>query len=280
MPVAHVDGFDLHYESKGEGEPLFLMQGFAGGHRGWFRQTRAFAKSYRVIVVGNRGIGSKGRSAKSYTMRTLADDMIGLMDYLGIEKAHILGLSMGGMIAQEVAIEYPERVMKLVLASTAADADRPYTDEEIELVFRHQRSPRMREVLGLGQGEFKVDIDNVDVMRFFATVTELGFNKRMYRLLVIPFQRIYARRIGVEAITEQFRAVLSCDTFDRLHRIKAPTLVIHGAEDKLIPPIAADVIADRIPDSKLVKAEGGSHSIHMEMPRRFNQEVLDFLQGI
>ena len=276
MPKAHVNGIDLYYESKGEGEPLFLIQGFAGGHRGWFLQTRAFAKSYKLIVAGNRGIGSKGHTEKGYTIKTLADDMIGLMDYLGIDKAHILGLSMGGIIAQEIAIEYPERVMKVVLASTLADADRPYTDEEIELIFRHQRTPKMLEVLGLGEGEFKVDIETVDVMRFFNTVTELGFNKSIYRL-IIPFQRIYARRIGAEAIMEQLRAVQRCDTFDRLHKIKAPTLVICGTEDRLISPISSDVIADRVPDSKLVKIEGGSHSIHMEMPRRFNREVLDFL---
>jgi pimeloyl-ACP methyl ester carboxylesterase len=276
MPKAHVNGIDLYYESKGDGEPLFLIQGFAGGHRGWFLQTRAFAKSYRVIVAGNRGIGSKGHTEKGYTIKTLADDMIGLMDFLGIEKAHILGLSMGGIITQEIAIEYPERVMKVVLASTLADADRPYTDEEIELIFRHQRTPRMLEMFGLGEGEFKVDIETVDVMRFFNTVTELGFNKNIYRF-IIPFQRIYARRIGAEAITEQLRAVMRCDTFDRLHKIKAPTLVTCGTEDRLISPISSDVIADRVPDSKLVKIEGGSHSVHMEMPRRFNKEVLDFL---
>ena len=135
----------------------------------------------------------------------------------------------------------------------------------------------MLEVLGLAEGEYKVDIDKVDVMRFFNTVNELGFNKRIYRLLIIPFQRIYASRIGVEAITEQFRAVLSCDTFDRLHEIKAPTLVICGTEDRLISPISSEVIANRITDSKLVKIEDGSHSIHIEMPRRFNKEVLDFL---
>ena len=279
MPRAHVNGIDPYYESKGEGEPLFLIQGFAGGHRGWFLQTRAFAKSYRVIMAGNRGIGSKGHAEKGYTIKKLADDMMGLMDYLGIETAHILGLSMGGIITQEVAIGYPERVMKLVLASTLADADRPYTDEEIELVFRHQRTPKMQEVLGLGEGEFKVDIDKVDVIGFFNTVTELGFNKSIYRLLIIPFQRIYVRRIGVEAITEQFRAVLSCDTFDRLHKIKAPTLVIYGTEGRVISPISSEVIANRVPDSKLVKMKGGSHSIHMEMPRRFNREVLDFLRA-
>jgi pimeloyl-ACP methyl ester carboxylesterase len=142
MPKAYVNGTSLYYSAKGEGEPLLLMQGFAGGHRGWFLQMRAFARKYRVVTSDTRGIVRKGDAAKDYTLKTLADDTVGLMDYLGIEKAHMLGVSMGGMIAQQVAMDYPERVMRLVLACTLADADRPYTDEETELLAGHCPKPR------------------------------------------------------------------------------------------------------------------------------------------
>ncbi|MCP3681328.1 MAG: alpha/beta hydrolase, partial [bacterium] len=172
------------------------------------------------------------------------------------------GMSMGGMITQEVAIRYPERVMAIILAATSTDADRPYTEEEIEKLAGYQGNPKMREVLCLEEGEYKANIDNVDVVKFFSIVTELGFNKRIYRMLIKPAQKIYARRIGADVIREQFRAVLSLDTLDRLHMIEAPTLVICGTEDKIIPTSASEILASKIPNAKLVKIEKGSHSIH------------------
>jgi pimeloyl-ACP methyl ester carboxylesterase len=115
MPKANIHGINLYYQVHGEGAPLVMVQGFGGGHRGWFFQTRAFKKYFQVIIFDNRGIGRSDKAPGQYTVRDLADEAIGLMDYLHIDKAHILGMSMGGMVAQELAINYPDRLKKLVL---------------------------------------------------------------------------------------------------------------------------------------------------------------------
>ncbi|MCK5654501.1 MAG: alpha/beta fold hydrolase, partial [Dehalococcoidia bacterium] len=121
MPKAKVNEVNIDYAVHGQGEPLVLIQGLGGPRSGWIFQTRAFGKYYRVITFDNRGVGKSDKPGGSYTVRTMADDTIALLDYLGVDKAHVLGISLGGMIAQEIAINYPERVRKLILACTAAE---------------------------------------------------------------------------------------------------------------------------------------------------------------
>jgi len=267
MAIAQVNGINLYYEIRGQGEPLFLIQGFAGGHRGWFFQKRAFAKKYMVIAADSRGVGSAGNSEGDFTLRTLADDIVGLMDHLDIEKAHVLGMSMGGMVAQEFAINYPQRLLKLILAST-------YTNgEEAKNI-----SAGMIRALGVGDNPSEKDVENIDVVSFVSGMTGLSYNRRLYKALLIPSTKIYARFRGFGRLMNIFRASSTCDTVDRLHLIKAPTLIICGSDDKVVPPIASDILASKVPNSKLVKLENGSHAIHMEMHRRFNREVLSFLK--
>jgi pimeloyl-ACP methyl ester carboxylesterase len=119
MPTTSVNGIKLYYEVHGKGKPFILIQGLGGGHQAWFLQVQALKKHFRVITFDNRGTGrSKQLSGEPYTIKTMADDVIGLMDDLGFDKAHILGLSLGGMIAQEIAISYPHRVDKIILCNT------------------------------------------------------------------------------------------------------------------------------------------------------------------
>lgn len=125
MPKAKINGININYEVHGHGEPLVLIMGGICEHRGWMFQTCAFKKYYRVITFDNRGIGKSDRpgGCVAYSMKIMADDVVGLMDHLGIEKAHVLGVSLGGMIAQVLAINYPDRINKLILASTFARRD-------------------------------------------------------------------------------------------------------------------------------------------------------------
>jgi 3-oxoadipate enol-lactonase len=195
----------------------------------------------------------------------MVDDTLALMDHLGIDKAHILGYSMGGIIAQELVINYPERVRKLILASTLSTI--------------HQVASEMLEALGLGEDFSEEDVRSADIGKALSSLLANSFNSRLYRMILAPIAPIYTRLIGLEGLRGQLEAVAGCNTLDRLQTIEAPTLVIVGTGDKAAPPRSSEVIASRIPNAKLVKVEGGSHGYIWEMPGRFNKAVLDFLRG-
>ncbi len=270
MPKTKVSGINIRYKVDGEGEPLILIMGFGGGRHAWFFQTRAFKKYYKVITFDNRGVGKTDKPSSPYTMRAMADDTIGLMDYLGIDRAHILGFSLGGMIAQEVALNYPERVRKLILASTLAGREGEMREITSEIL----------KAFGLREDFLEEDIRSVDITKFMRTLLAVAFNMRLYRIVfLVPIAKFYARLVDFKGLIGQLAAGASCNTLDRLHTIEAPTLVITGTGDRAAPPRSSDVIASRIPNAKLVKVEGGSHGFIMEMPGRFNKEVLDFLKG-
>ena len=271
MPRAFINGVNICYNIDGSGEPLFLIQGLTGGRNDWFFQMRSFKKHYRVVTFDNRGAGSTDKPDESYDIRTMADDTIGLMDHLKVDRAHILGMSLGSLIAQEIVINYPDRIMKLILVAAIV-----YGEGMREI------TEGMREALGLRENyseeEARNVMNNIDVTEYFAKVTGLSFNKKLFRMMLIPLSKIHAKRIGREGLMGQLHAASTCETLDKLHTIKAPTLVLTGAEDKVVSPHSSEMIADRIPNAKLVKVEGGSHAFYLEKPRRFNKEVLDFLR--
>ena len=268
MPKALVNGISIYYQVHGSGEPLVLIQGFSGDHTGWFFQTPAFKKHFQLVVFDNRGIGRTDRSPAPYTIRTMADDTVGLMDFLGIDKARILGMSLGGMVAQEVAIDYPDRVKRLALICTMAG------QEEVSRV-----SPKLLEAFGIRDGATQPDLGSVDFLKTATTMTALAFNKRLYRMILVPLTQRYVKRVGIAGYLGQTEAVSGHSTRDRLHLIRVPTLVMTGTEDRIISPSSSDEIARLIPHAKLVKVEGGSHAFFIEMRGRFNREVLDFLRA-
>jgi pimeloyl-ACP methyl ester carboxylesterase len=259
MPLARLNDIRISYRVEGKGDPLVMIMGFTAGRSGWARQTPFFRKCYRVITFDNRGAGKSDKPAGPYSTRMMADDTVRLMDLLGIEKAHILGMSMGGMIAQELAINYPQRVMKLVLASTYARRDETSGDAVEEARFL-RLTPEQRTTAMVG----------------------LAFNKPFYRFAFSLIAGVMTRftkasdRAGTEGQSE---ACVRHDALERLSQITAPTLVIVGTEDRLIKPVSSDVIAARIPNTKLVRIEGGSHYFSFEMANVFNREVLSFLRS-
>jgi 3-oxoadipate enol-lactonase len=266
MPKVRVNGVDIYYRVQGKGEPLILIMGLGGECGDWVLQARAFKKYYRVITFDNRGVGKSDKPGEPYTVKTMSDDTVGLMDYLGIDKAHILGVSMGGMIAQEVAINYPERLRKLILVSTNAGREE-----------KGGHSPELLKAMGLKEGSSDEDIRDVDISMVMSSLNAHAFNSGVIKTVAVPFCWVRGKLFGIEGMKGQFEAAMTHGTLDRLHMIKAPTLVIAGTEDKIIPHSSADVLAGRIPGAKLVKIEGGSHTLVAEKSRRFNREVLDFL---
>lgn len=274
MPKAYVNGININYKVEGEGEPLILVMGFTGTGQAWFFQTRAFKKYYKVVTFDNRGVGKTDKPSEPYTMKTMADDTIGLMDHLGIDKAHILGASMGGLIAQEVAINYPERVGKLILAVTFTGL--PSNAERVGEVA--EIASEVLKAWGIPQDFRDEDVTSLDAVGLLSRIITLAFNRRLYRMILVPMAKPYARWVGSKNIMGQMKAFVDSSTLDRLHTIQAPTLVMPGTEDKLLPPRSSDLIASRIPNAKLVKVEGGSHAFLVEMRGSFNKEVLDFLK--
>jgi 3-oxoadipate enol-lactonase len=265
MPKTTVNGINMYYEVQGKGKPLVLIQGFGGAHQGWFFQIPAFKKHFLVVTFDNRGIGETDRSKEPYTIRTMADDVIELMDHLDIDKAHILGMSLGGMVAQEIAITYPGRVRKLVLAST-------FTSRELS-----DSNPQLQKAFGVQEGLSDAGIQNIDFDRLMKFMTSSAFNRAIYRMLFTFLLRIRSRSINVKGYLEQINAVRGYNTANGLHLIQAPTLVITGSRDRLVEPHCSDLIASRIPNANLVKVDGGSHAFFIEMRDRFNEEVLAFL---
>jgi len=259
MPLARLNGININYQVDGQGEPLVMVMGFTASRSGWMPQIPFFKQYYRVITFDNRGAGKSDKPPGPYSTKMMANDTVRLMDLLGIEKGHIMGVSMGGMIAQELAIDYPQRVMKLVLACTYACQDEANGDTLEQAKFL-QLTP-----------EKKV-----------GAMVGLAFNKPLYRFIFSLLARVQTRFMGASGkvgIAGQSEACRTHNTLERLSLIKAPTLVIVGTGDRIIKPVSSEVIAGRIPNAKLVKVECGSHYFSLEMKNTFNREVLSFLKS-
>lgn len=257
MPEARVNGININYKVQGQGEPLVLIMGLGGNQSSWRFQTRAFTEHFKVVTFDNRGAGDSDKPEGPYSTRQMADDTVGLMDHLGIARAHVLGVSLGGMIAQELVINHPDRVSKLILTSTCACHDDkngriPDYAKAIDRFVRYRQTPSVK----------------------------LLFNKLPYQVLGFFLVRGQYARMDEAARTgfaAQDQAAISHNTMARLPSIKAPTLVIAGTGDKVIHSSSADTLGRLIPNSRIVKLRDGSHGLPFEMARRFNREVLDFL---
>jgi len=182
--------------------------------------------------------------------------------------AHVLGGSMGGMVAQELAINYPERVDKLVLSCTCAKRDETSGPSSTVAKARevYEKSPH----------------DEADIRKMYSVIIDLSFNKKLYRILVLPLAKIMVRLASsstIKGVGGQLDAISTHDTADRLKLIKAPTLVITGTKDRVIKSTSSEILANLIPKAKLVKVERGSHNFSMEMSSTFRREVLEFLKN-
>jgi 3-oxoadipate enol-lactonase len=276
MSIAKVGSVELYYEEHGTGDPLLLIMGLAADSQAWMFQIPDFAKRYRVIAFDNRGVGRSSKPAGPYTIHEMADDTVGLLDALKIEKAHVVGVSMGGMIAQELVLRNPERVRALVLACTY-----PEPDADIE----RTRTFTVEQFGGSvdSSGGIHVDLKALNPMMFLQQLLPNVFNQSFIEKELPKLMQVFSGALqygfSMEAILGQVGAVMTHKATDRLHRIASPTLVITGDADRLVPPAGSDVLAREIPNAKLVKVPGGSHGFNFETPDLFNREVLDFLQS-
>jgi len=277
MSTATIGDHEFFYEEQGSGDPLLLIMGLGADSAAWLFQVPEFARRYRTIAFDNRGVGRSAKPPGPYTIAEMADDAAGLLDVLGIERAHVVGVSMGGMIAQELALRHPQRVWGLVLACTF-----PEPDDDVQ-------SQRRASVAQMGgsvdaNGELRIDASALDPLTFFQQLLPRVFNQAFIERDLAKIMQLFSGSLqwgfSMDALLCQVGAVMAHRTTDRLHRITAPTLVITGDADQLIAPANSDILAREIPNARLVKVPGGSHGFNFETPEIFNREVLDFLASV
>ncbi len=204
MPKANINGINISYKIEGEGEPLVMIMGIASTKRAWLFQTPVFKKYFRVITFDNRGCGESDKSSEAYSIRDMADDTAGLMDSLGIDKAHILGASMGGMVAQELAINHPEKVKKLILCCTMAKRTGP-----------GGISGQPAKKLGYEGNYSYEDLLSVNIRKVMLALTELSFNRRINQIFMLPVMKLWVRNQETFGISNQLKAIWEHDTADR-----------------------------------------------------------------
>ena len=260
MPYAESDGVKIYWEEHGSGPPLLLIMGLGYTLDMWNRALPALAERYRTIVFDNRGVGRSDVPPGPYSIRAMAADASSVMDAAGIDKAHVFGVSMGGMIAQEFALQYPERVRSLVLGCTACGGPK---------------------AVAAAPGVFQT-------LMARATMTPEEAIRAMIPFIydeATPRERIeedleIRRRTlaSVEGYTGQVQAIIGWQSYNRLSQITAPTLVIHGESDKLVPPENGRLIAETIPGAELVMLPKASHIFVTDQAEASIEAVLSFLK--
>lgn len=263
MPTLRVGDLSMYYVEAGQGEPLVLIMGLGADHLAWAFQFPALAERYRTIAFDNRGAGQTDAPDHPYTTRMMADDTVGLMDALGVERAHVLGVSMGGMIAQEIALSYPHRVRSLQLHATLGRPD-AYLRAQIE-AGRVQRRTLTRE-----------DALRSAYLWLFAPAT---YDERP-ELVEMIFQGALGNPhpMSLTGFLRQCDAVQTHDALDRLSSIACPTLISVADQDILVPPRFSRALAARIPGATFQLIEGAGHGYFWERPDVFNEMCLQFLQ--
>jgi 3-oxoadipate enol-lactonase len=256
------DGTRLHYEVLGRANstPVLMIQGLGADKHGWNMQRIPLALHYRVIALDNRGAGRSDKPFGHYSLEQMADDAIAVLDAVGVEKAHIVGASMGGAISQIIGLKYPERVLSLTLACTAC-----------------RNHPWRRELLA--SWATTATERGVGVMTKEAARWVIG--PRSFRRIVPAFGWLGPLAMGrtSHAFVSQVRAILDVDdtVADRLGEVTAPTLVLVGNQDILTPRGDSEEIADRLPNAELVVISGAAHGFMVEHASTFNKVLLDFL---
>lgn len=264
MPEITHGNLKVYYEFHGQGDALILIRGLGSNADHWYPQLPDLSGHFRVITFDNRGIARSSDPGGAFTIKDMAEDTIGLMDALGIKQAHVLGVSMGGMIAQEMAIAHPQRVRSLILVVThCGGKHQVMADDSVR-----RKLQRM-----VGEGTLEARTDAIDAFFAYQTIEERP-------QVVQTFANVSMQHpAGPRILQRQLEAVAGHDTYDRLERIKAPALVLAGEQDALIPPENADILADRIPNAKSRVVPGGGHQILVEQPQLCNQVIVAFLMG-
>jgi pimeloyl-ACP methyl ester carboxylesterase len=263
MSNLNVNGCNLYYEIHGQGDPLVLIMGLRRNTEWWYRQIPELAQHFQVIAFDNRGAGRSDKPVMGYSIRLFADDTAGLMEALKIERAHILGISMGGYIAQELAVNYPAKVEKLVLGCTSCGGEKA-------VLMSPERRQRFTANAGLQPEE--ILRKNMDI--YFSDDFVAHNHEKIEEFVKISLRHPQP----VDAFMRQYDACQRHDTADRLSRISIPTLIMTGGDDPLVPPENSHILQELIPGAELSVFPGGRHCFFIEQAEQFNNQVVDFFK--
>ncbi len=257
------NGLTISYEESGSGEPLILLMGLGAPGSKWAPHIAAYEKHFHVFALDNRGAGLSDKPVSyAYTIEDMAKDTIGVMDALGIESAHFNGISMGGAITQYIAIHYPDRVRSLVLTNTFPNCCVSFR-RSIEIL---REANRQLDPITSGR-----------LTQWMIFAQPFQEEKEDYMLEGELADMSYPYPMPSYAFKAQCNAILTFDVMDRLPEIKAPTLVVGGDKDLLVPVSVTQAMYDAIPGARLYMAKDGGHVQHWEQLERYNQVSLDFL---
>jgi 3-oxoadipate enol-lactonase len=265
MPKIKVNDISMYYEIQGYGEPLLLIMGLGGDTTRWFRILPLLVKNFSVITFDSRGAGKTDKPDFPYDMKMMSDDIDSLLDALNFKKAHIFGISLGGMIAQNLALLHPDRIISLILGCTNCGS--PHSIMEgatgagtLNLSNVENMLPEERAVIMLPALFSREFIDShPDVMK-------------------LQIENAKNNPISPVGYKNQMKAAGSHDTYDRLPEINLPVLVIAGDADVLIPAANSRLISSRIPNSELVILKKMGHGFYTEAPEETARIITDFMK--
>ena len=261
MPFAESQGTRIYWDEQGQEAPVLLIMGLGWTSVMWHRTRPILVNHYRTIALDNRGVGRSDVPPGPYSIPLMASDAAAVLDAAGIERAHIFGVSMGGMIAQEFALQYPERIHSLLLGCTAAGGPHAVQadSEVLQALFRR----------GLSPDEFAQSMNR---FIYHSSTSRERIEEDMALL-----RQWYSTDTG---FTAQLQGIMGWEAHGRLPQIGARTLVVHGDSDRLIPPANGDLIAKRIPGAKLALIPDASHIFSTDQPATTHGEVLKFLSSL
>lgn len=253
---AEVNGVNIHYEESGEGVPIVLIGGFGANYRFW-KDTVSLMKGCRCITLDNRGVGDTEYDGE-FSMDDMADDIVALMEHLGIERFHAIGWSMGSQILQSMSRRHPERLFSQVLMST-------------------YMYPPARSGYILGEFIRMVSEGKASMESFCVVVNAFCFSEGVFKMFEEngTIMSIPKNPATVEGLRDQLTAVFNFHPAEFLHEISVPTLVVQGKEDIMTPFKDGQQVAEEIPGAELFAVEGAGHTMD---PRQYMGKALEFIE--
>jgi 3-oxoadipate enol-lactonase len=259
MGLADNQGTTIYWDEQGTGAPVLLIMGLGYPSAMWHRMRPALSAAYRTIALDNRGAGQSDVPPGPYSIALMASDAAAVLDAAGVPSAHVFGMSMGGMIAQEFALQYPERVQSLILGCTAAGGPNAQRAEPAAIEMLKARTWMSREQAAEAAVPFIYD------------------SATRRQLIDEDIAQRHPWPTSPAGYLAQLQAILAWESFSRLPQITAPTLVVHGKVDRLVPPGNGELIAARIPGAQLVLLERASHLFSTDQPEATEKAVFAFL---